>query len=173
MPMNLTTARVGADTTSMRFELQKACEGPGLPGRETVQAWLAAAVAATGEPVVGVVTLRLVDAPESAELNHRYRQRQGPTNVLSFPYAEGPAADGDEERPFGDIVICASLIPEEAAEREVSEAAHWAHLVIHGMLHLLGHDHQRNEQQQVMETLEVAAMAALGYPDPYHSDNPR
>ncbi|MCG2635269.1 MAG: rRNA maturation RNase YbeY [Gammaproteobacteria bacterium] len=168
MPMNLVTAPVGVDGSPLTVELQDACGLPGLPQADAVRGWLAAAVQASGDSISGVVTLRLVDEDESATLNARFRDRSGATNVLSFPYAESTALlPQGEPKPFGDIVICAVLVPLEAVARGVSETAHWAHLVIHGMLHLLGYDHLQADEQLRMEELEITALATLGFADPY------
>jgi probable rRNA maturation factor len=110
------------------------------------------------------LVLRLVDRSESESLNSRYRGKGGPTNVLSF------AADLPEEVALpllGDIVICAPLVAEEAAGQGKAERDHWAHLVVHGVLHLLGYDHQDPAEAQRMEKLEVEILNQLGIADPY------
>ena len=116
----------------------------------------------TGEPRNATV----VAAEESAELNSRYRGKNGPTNVLSFP-AEAPAAAVDELLPFGDVVICADVVEREAREQGKAPAAHWAHMVVHGVLHLQGYDHEKLRDASIMEAREQALLAALGFPDPY------
>jgi probable rRNA maturation factor len=106
----------------------------------------------------------LVDEPESRALNERYRGKDRPTNVLSFP-AELPE---ELDIPLlGDIVICAPLVAEEASSQGKPVEAHWAHLVVHGVLHLLGHDHQLESEAREMEALEVELLASLGFPNPY------
>ncbi|MGJ7474665.1 rRNA maturation RNase YbeY [Pseudomonas fulva] len=114
------------------------------------------------------MTIRLVDEAEARELNHTYRHKDYATNVLSFP-ADVP--DGLLDIPLlGDLVICVAVVEREAAEQGKSLAAHWAHLVIHGCLHLLGYDHIEDEEAEEMESLERELLAQLGHPDPYADD---
>lgn len=114
------------------------------------------------------MTIRLVDEAEARELNHTYRHKGYATNVLSFP-ADVP--DDLLDIPLlGDLVICVAVVEREAAEQGKSLAAHWAHLVIHGCLHLLGYDHIEDEEAEEMESLERELLAQLGHPDPYADD---
>ena len=106
-----------------------------------------------------------MDEAESADFNQRYRDKMGPTNVLSFPFE--PPLGGQGRRYLGDLVICAPLVAREAAEQGKSPEAHWAHLVVHGVLHLLGYDHLDEAEAQAMEALETAILGDLGYPPPY------
>jgi len=110
------------------------------------------------------LTLRIVGEDEGAELNRRYRGKRGATNVLSFPY-ELPEATG--YGLVGDLVICAPVVAREASEQGKVLEAHWAHLVVHGLLHLLGHDHGEAREAERMEGLEREILAGLGYSDPY------
>jgi probable rRNA maturation factor len=110
------------------------------------------------------LTLRLVDRDESRALNLRYRGQDKPTNVLSFPAG---LPSGLDLPLLGDIVICAPLVVEEADKQHKSLQSHWAHLVIHGVLHLLGHDHQDEKEAVEMEAIEVDLLASLGFSDPY------
>ncbi len=114
------------------------------------------------------MTIRLVDETEGRELNHTYRHKDYATNVLSFP-ADVP--DDLLDIPLlGDLVICVAVVEREAAEQGKSLEAHWAHLVIHGCLHLLGYDHIEDEEAEEMESLERELLAELGHPDPYADD---
>ena len=114
------------------------------------------------------MTIRLVDEPEARELNHTWRQKDYATNVLSFP-ADVP--DEFLDIPLlGDLVICIAVVEREAAEQGKALEAHWAHLVIHGCLHLLGYDHIEDEEAEEMEALERTLLAELGHPDPYADD---
>ncbi len=127
-----------------------------------------AALAQRSEP--SELTIRLVDEPEGRELNRDYRGKDYATNVLSFP-AEIP--EGLLDIPLlGDLVICVPVVAREAAEQGKALEAHWAHLVIHGCLHLLGYDHLEDEEAEEMEDLERQLLASLGYPDPYADDDP-
>lgn len=110
------------------------------------------------------LVIRIVGREESAELNQSYRGVSGPTNVLSFPFEPPPQI---ETSYLGDLVICAPVVAKEAAEQKKEHLRHWAHLVIHGILHLLGYDHQRDSDAGVMEARETELLARLGYPDPY------
>lgn len=127
----------------------------GVPSAARLRQWAAPALA--GEQ--GEVTLRIVGAAESRALNKRYRGKDKPTNVLSFP-SEGPGI-------LGDVVICAPVVNREAREQGKAPAAHWAHMVVHGVLHLRGFDHIRAGQARVMENRERAILARLSFPDPY------
>ncbi len=109
-------------------------------------------------------TIRLVEAQESAELNERYRNKTGPTNVLSFPFEEIPGVETDL---LGDLLICAPVVLSEAKEQNKPVKMHFSHMVVHGILHLLGFDHQTPEQAEIMENLEIAVLKQHGYPDPY------
>ncbi|MBA1206661.1 rRNA maturation RNase YbeY [Pseudomonas fulva] len=114
------------------------------------------------------MTIRLVDEAEARELNHTYRHKDYATNVLSFP-ADVP--DELLDIPLlGDLVICVAVVEREAAVQGKSLEAHWAHLVIHGCLHLLGYDHIEDEEAEEMESLERELLAQLGHPDPYADD---
>jgi probable rRNA maturation factor len=114
----------------------------------------------------GELVVRIVAEAESALLNESYRGKSGPTNVLAFPVGEMPAAPG-EAKPLGDIVICASIVAREAAEQGKPLNAHWAHMVIHGCLHLSGYDHETEAEAAVMEARERVLLAAMGIADPY------
>lgn len=114
------------------------------------------------------MTIRLVDEAEGRELNHTYRHKDYATNVLSFP-ADVP--DDLLDIPLlGDLVICVAVVEREAKEQGKSLEAHWAHLVIHGCLHLLGYDHIEDDEAEEMEALERELLAELGHPDPYADD---
>lgn len=141
--------------------VQQASTRGGIPSSADFARW--AAAAAPGEH--REITVRIVDADESRALNRDWRDRDRETNVLSFPAGELPAEIPDA--PLGDLVLCAEVIAREAREQGKDEAAHWAHMVVHGVLHLLGHDHQSPAEAEAMEALEVRMLASLGYPDPY------
>ncbi len=112
------------------------------------------------------VTLRIVGIEEMSRLNATYRQKKGPTNVLSFP-CDLPDAVALETPLLGDIVICAQVVNREALEQHKSLEAHWAHMVVHGIMHLLGYDHETDDDARVMENLETIVMQALNFANPY------
>ena len=144
------------------------------PDEESFQRWLGAATdeAALTLPAVPQLTIRITGEKEIAELNRRYRGKEGATNVLSFPF-EAPEIEGMEFDLLGDIVISAPVVEREALEQNKSVEAHWAHMTLHGLLHLLGQDHQTDDQAVVMEALEVSLLRHLGYADPYsHAATP-
>ena len=143
-------------------DVQYACEGRGLPETAEIAAWVTAALAA--ETADAELTVRIVDEAEGAELNRRWRGKDGPTNVLSFP-AEGL----DEVAPalLGDIVVCAPVVEREAKQQGKEPAAHWAHMIVHGTLHLVGYIHDEAADAEVMESMESGVLAKLGYGNPY------
>ena len=154
------TAKRGNATRAARFPtlaltVQRAAEDAGLPARSLLQRWMVAALARNAR-----VTLRFVDGRESRTLNRRYRGRDRATNVLTFVY-------DDEASLVGDIVLCAPLVRQEARAQRKPLRAHYAHLVIHGMLHLQGYDHERGDDAARMESREAALLRDLGYGDPY------
>ena len=112
------------------------------------------------------VTIRIVDIAEMTTLNEQYRRKKGATNVLSFP-AELPEAAKAHYPVLGDIVICAEVVNREASEQQKTTTAHWAHMVVHGVLHLQGHDHEKDDEAAIMETLEINIMQQLGFANPY------
>lgn len=114
------------------------------------------------------VTVRLVGATEGRELNRDFRGKDYATNVLTFVYGEGEGMPGDSDAPLaGDLVLCVPVVVREAAEQGKPLDAHFAHLVVHGMLHLQGYDHEDSDEAEEMEALETRILAQLGYPDPY------
>jgi probable rRNA maturation factor len=146
---------------AIELDLQVAGTFSGLPGPGHFQAWLAAAL---GQVEHQELTLRIVDCEESRRLNQQFRGKDAPTNVLSFP-ADVPA---EIDLPLlGDIVICAPLVEQEALDQGKPLMAHWAHLTVHGVLHLLGYDHQHDVEADEMEAVEIRLLESLGYPNPY------
>ena len=134
----------------------------GLPASVSFKRWAAAAVA--GRIRKADLAIRIVDSKEGRSLNRHYRGMDYPTNVLSFP-AELPA--GVTLPLLGDLVICAPVVAKEAREQGKSLTAHYAHLTIHGVLHLLGLDHDDTREAEAMELIERDILAGLGFPDPY------
>lgn len=146
------------------LDLQIACTSSlGLPEKTAIQQWLNATILSF-QPV-SEVTVRLVDESESQALNYTYRSKDNPTNVLSFPF-EAPA-EIDDLPLLGDLVICRQVVEKEAEEQNKPVLDHWAHMVVHGSLHLLGYDHIDDDDAIEMESLETEIMLALGFQDPY------
>ncbi|MFP1738941.1 rRNA maturation RNase YbeY [Lonsdalea quercina] len=145
------------------LDLQIACENSeGLPSEAHFQRWLDTVLPQF--QAESEVTIRIVDEAESHELNHTYRGKDKPTNVLSFPFEAPP----EVELPLlGDLIICRQVVEQEAAEQEKTSEEHWAHMVVHGCLHLLGYDHIEDSEAEEMESLETEIMQGMGYADPY------
>ena len=112
------------------------------------------------------ITLRIVDKDEMTQLNSTYRFKNGPTNVLSFPF-DLPANIDIDIPILGDIVICADVVNSEAEDQHKSQEAHWAHMIVHGVFHLLGYDHEDDKEAAMMESLEIETMQSLGFNNPY------
>ena len=148
-------------------DVQRACDDDTIPETEIVDAWVARAVEAASTPNDVEVSVRIVDAKEVRALNREYRDKDKATNVLSFP--AGPLAGLPDDAPtlLGDIVVCASVVDSEAAEQGKALADHWAHMLVHGTLHLLGFDHQDDTEAATMEALETQVLTQHGLPDPY------
>ncbi|MFJ5442661.1 rRNA maturation RNase YbeY [Pectobacterium sp. CHL-2024] len=145
------------------LDLQIASEqAQGLPEEKDFQSWLEGVLPQFQE--VSEVTIRIVDEAESRDLNNTYRGKDKPTNVLSFPFEAPP----EVELPLlGDLIICRQVVEREAAEQEKTAEEHWAHMVVHGSLHLLGYDHIEDSEAEEMEALETEIMQSMGYADPY------
>ncbi len=148
-------------TGKLRVTVQRATRLRKLPADADFTRWVRAALRGRG---AAELVIRIVDATEGRRLNRRWRGKDRATNVLSFP-AGLPV--GVALPLLGDLVICAPVVAREAAEQGKTPAAHWAHLTVHGTLHLLGYDHATEAQAVVMEPLETAILGTLGFPDPY------
>ena len=140
----------------LNLSVQYACKDPALPSRPLIRRWVRASVDGAAE-----VTVRFVEAEEGRLLNRNYRGKDAPTNVLSFAYGTTPAL-------AGDLVICLPVVLREAQEQGKSAEAHFAHLIVHGMLHLCGYEHETGAADaERMEAKEQEILARLGYPNPY------
>lgn len=149
---------------SVTLELQNASSSTQLPASDSLALWVRSAVGSRREQAV--VSLRLVDAEEGLELNRHWRGGEKATNVLSFP-ADLPGEIDSTLPLLGDIVVCVPVVEQEACAQSKSLDAHWAHMVVHGTLHLLGYDHNTEQEAQVMESLEIGILRELGFDDPY------
>ena len=159
MPKTKPEAVPAANKPQLRLAVQYACNGDGLPLRPRVRRWVAAALTNTAE--AAEITIRFVDAEEGQSLNRDYRGKDYATNVLSFPYETDPVV-------LGDLVVCLPVVLREAAEQGKPAETHFAHMIVHGMLHLQGFDHETSEEDaEIMEQREREILARLGYPDPY------
>ncbi len=139
----------------LKLTIQYATECTNLPTQSQFRKWAKAALRIDTE-----VTIRIVDEQEGCQLNNMYRGKDYPTNVLTFPMAEEPHL-------MGDIVLCAPVVEAEAKAQNKSLEAHYAHLTVHGILHLHGYDHETDAQAELMEGLETAIVTKLGYASPY------
>lgn len=147
---------------ALRLDLQCASSAPDLPTKPQIRRWVKAAL--RDERPQAELTVRLVDEAESRALNRDYRGKDKPTNVLSFPFDAPP---GISSSLLGDLVICAPVVVREAAEQGKAASNHWAHIVVHGVLHLLGYDHEVESDAEVMEALEARVLAGFGISNPY------
>ncbi|CAM4087495.1 rRNA maturation RNase YbeY [Vreelandella rituensis] len=139
-----------------------------LPTDDQLTQWVSAVLERHPDEPRGELTIRFVEDDESRELNHTYRDRNKPTNVLSFLFESPPEID----LPLlGDLVICPAVVDSEASEQHKTPVHHYAHMVIHGTLHLLGYDHIEDAQAEVMEQQERDILATLGIPDPYSTED--
>lgn len=148
----------------LHVELQNPQAYDAIPLAADLTLWAQAAW--QGDEATEMV-VRIVDAVESQALNRDYRGKDKPTNVLSFPFEAPPVEVIDEPAYLGDLVICQPVVEQEAADQHKPVAQHWAHLIVHGVLHLQGYDHIEETEATEMESLEVSILAGLGIPDPY------
>lgn len=149
---------------NITFDLQVASESQRVPAAEAIGVWLSCCESILEQDTE--LSIRIVDEAESAALNAQYRHKDSPTNVLSFP-ADLPKSLG---LPLlGDLVLCAPVIEREAREQGKTADAHWAHMLVHGTLHLLGYDHIEDNEAEIMEALETQLIQSLGFPPPYEA----
>lgn len=154
------------------LDYQLASEHPTVPSPDNIQVWADCVLEKLQQPDMEF-TVRIVDEKEGQALNRDYRQKDYPTNVLSFPFEAPPCfekdieTDGIEINFLGDLVVCAAVVDKEAREQNKQCFDHWAHMIVHGILHLLGYDHIDQDEAKQMETLEVEILSKLGIDDPY------
>jgi len=155
-------SRVDRADAMIDVEFQNACSGAQqLPSEAEIASWARAAVSGRSD---AELVVRVVDEAESAELNGMFRNKPSPTNVLSFPFEAPPGIDS---AILGDVAICAAVVEREAREQGKTLAAHWAHMVVHGVLHLQGYDHIEADDADRMESTEIRIMQSLGFANPY------
>lgn len=145
-----------------QVEIQSCSSSQKQPELQQIQIWVDAALTELNRDTEIVV--RIVDEQESAELNEQYRHKQGPTNILSFP-VEVP--EGIDLNLLGDLVVCAPVLEREAIQQQKTLNNHWAHIIVHGVLHLLGYDHINDDDAEVMENTEIKILQQLNISNPY------
>lgn len=155
----------------MDLNFQLAAEQGDIPSEEDFGRWVSAALkhaeGATNEEQQSLC-IRVVDEEEISALNQTYRNKEGSTNVLSFPQdLPDFVAEATQEKALGDIVLCAPVVARQAQEQDKEMIAHWAHLTVHGVLHLLDYDHENQEEAEAMESIEIAILHQLGFANPY------
>jgi probable rRNA maturation factor len=150
-------------STDEPIDIQFALSAAGVPDEQHLRSWVRLALGDRAQ--TAELSVRVVDEAEITALNSRYRGKDYPTNVLSFPYEGMPGVDS---ALLGDVVICAPVVAREAVEQGKPAEAHWAHLVVHGMLHLQGFDHRDDSEAAQMEELEAQILGILGYTNPYN-----
>lgn len=148
------------------IDIQAASNAPGIPGEDEIRAWIGRAIAGAGR-CAGELAVRIVDAEEMRGLNREFRGKDKATNVLSFPAGNIDGLPPEAGLALGDLVICAPVLESEALEQGKPLGDHWAHILVHGTLHLLGFDHESPVDADEMEALETTILAACGIPDPY------
>ena len=148
----------------IHIDIQHGCETPAPVPDSTLSEWVECALAPHQNQAE--LTLRIVDAHEITHLNKTYRKQNKATNVLSFP-SNLPENIRMEYPLLGDVIICPAVLKEESHQLNTPLIAHWAHIVVHGVLHLLGYDHIHDADARIMETLEIETLAKLGFNDPY------
>jgi len=154
--------------TSLAIDLQLATTANQLPDKKQISRWVSTALELAEGPDNCEVCIRIVDKAEMAMLNQDYRHKTGPTNVLSFPFDCPPGIEELVAVPLlGDIIVCAEVVAEEAENQHKTKSNHWAHMIVHGTLHLLGYDHEIENEAEIMEALETRILANLGIDDPY------
>ena len=150
-------------------DVQVACDSKDVLAPAEIEAWVVRALIASGREIAAKAELsvRVVDTGEIQDLNRDYRQQDKPTNVLSFPGGPVEGLPVGEATVLGDIVVCADVVSREAAEQGKAVADHWAHMLVHGTLHLVGYDHGNDSEASAMEGVETQTLMQYGLPDPY------
>lgn len=146
----------------LKINLQVVSDAKNIPTKTDFKRWIKAALPKTDQTIE--VTVRIVDSEEIKSLNNYYRGKNKATNVLAFPFA---VPKGIDSQLLGDLVICAPIVEKEAIKQNKFAQAHWAHLTIHGILHLLGYEHDTDKNAAIMETKEIACLQQLGFTNPY------
>ncbi len=153
------------------LSIENACNAANIPDDEEIESWVLTTLSLQSEhDGITELGLRIVDRNEISQLNTTYRKKDGPTNILSFPFDLPPGfTEPGNQTILGDIVACSDVIEHEAKQQHKPLKAHWAHMIVHGTLHLLGYDHQDDLEAREMEDLEISLLARLNFPNPYTS----
>lgn len=173
MKQTATARNRNSDTpAALAVEVQNVSSTPGAPGNDEIHDWLAYVIDTVGgfDGQRVEIAVRIVDEAEGRTLNRKFRQVDLPTNVLAFPAGDAtdhPGLPPQAAPALGDLVLCGAIVAREAETQRKATADHWAHLLVHGMLHLLGYDHQSPAEAAVMEDLETELLQGRGIDDPY------
>ncbi len=152
---------------TVQVDVQVASDDGSVPDSIDIRVWVERALAIVGHGDAAEVSVAVVGAREMQALNEEFRDKDEPTNVLSFPAGTLQGLPADAVQPLGDVVICAAVIGDEARQQGKPLADHWAHMIVHGTLHLLGLDHQDDAGAARMESLEQEVLSAHGIANPY------
>ncbi len=152
---------------TVQVEVQFATNEECALSSNEIVAWVRRSLELASHEGESEVSVRIVSAIEMQAINNEFRGKDSPTNVLSFPAGAIQGLPADSELPLGDLVICASIVNEEAEQQGKSKQDHWGHMIVHGCLHLLGFDHEQDEEAAAMEGLEVEILSAYGVTNPY------
>lgn len=152
---------------TVQVEVQLAVDDESIPTADDIAVWVNRAIDAVGSSGKREVSVRVVSTDEMQQLNNEFREQDKPTNVLSFPAGDLAGLPDEAERPLGDIVVCATVVAAEAQQQGKTQGDHWAHMIVHGTLHLLGFDHESDSDAAAMESLEIHIMTDHGVADPY------
>jgi probable rRNA maturation factor len=150
-----------------QVDVQIAVDDESVPESYDIATWVSRSVQAAGHSGEAEVSVRIVNAIEMQQLNCEFREQDKPTNVLSFPAGNIVGMPSDADLPLGDIVVCAAVVRHEADEQGKAVADHWAHMMVHGTLHLLGFDHENDSDAAAMESLEIQILTGHGVANPY------
>jgi len=150
-----------------QVEVQLAADDESIPTADDIATWVNRAIDAAGNASNMEVSVRIVGADEMQQLNSEFRDQDKPTNVLSFPAGDLAGLPDEAERPLGDIVVCAAVVAAEAEQQGKTQSDHWAHMIVHGTLHLSGFDHENDSDAAAMESLEIQILGNYGVANPY------
>jgi probable rRNA maturation factor len=154
------------------IDVQLACDDTWVPELEEIRTWSGRALRAAGNDCHRGVSIRIVEAADIQALNRDFRHLDEPTNVLAFATGEIPGLPAHASSPLGDVIVCAAVINAEAESQGKTSADHWAHIIVHGTLHLLGYNHEMDDEATAMEALEKRILGTHGVSDPYGESSP-